>query len=217
MSAILTGCGAKDGVGSRLQGAESGELSEEGLNAAPGSSPLVVSSRDTTPLDHAPFSGTTGWRGAGPLVRGVATLTDVRTAEHPTGFVRTTFEFAGGLPGYAIEYADAPVAQCGSGEPADVAGAAHLVVRLHPARAHRFVGERAISTIRERDRRLGGGALQQLTVTCDFEGEVAWVLGLDERREYRVTALQRPARLAVDVEYAGAGEGVGADSGGRLP
>jgi hypothetical protein len=127
---------------------------------------------------------------------GVATLRAVRTGSHE-GFVRVVFEFAERVPGYHLEYVDRPVRQCGSGEPVPVAGDAWLEVRLRPAQAHTEAGE---PTVAERDRRLDLTPLHQLTLTCDFEADVTWVLGLATPGRYRVAEASGPPRLVVDVQ-----------------
>lgn len=135
-----------------------------------------------------------------PPAEGVAVLDAVRTARHE-GWERVVFEFRGGtLPGYELRYTAERPAQCGSGNPVQVAGGTYLVVRLRGTDAHVFDGERATVTVAERDRRPGYPLLKQLTLTCDFEAEVEWVLGLAERRPYRVLELQSPTRLVVDVQ-----------------
>ena len=117
------------------------------------------------------------------------------------GWERVVFEFRGDtLPGYGVRYTTERPAQCGSGNPMQVEGGAYLVMRLRGTHAHVFEGERAIVTVEERDRQVGYPLLKQLTLTCDFEGEVEWVLGLAERRPYRVLELREPTRLVVDVQ-----------------
>lgn len=129
-----------------------------------------------------------------------AILRSVRTAEHPE-FDRVVFDFGGGaIPGYHIEYIDRPVIQCGSGEPIAVAGDGWLRVRLEPARAHEFRDDTlAVVTVTERNRPLTLPNLRQLVLTCDFEAQVEWVLGLESPTHYRVMELQAPSRLVVDV------------------
>ena len=126
----------------------------------------------------------------------VATLRSVRTAAHE-GFVRVVFEFDERVPGYHLEYVDRPVRQCGSGEPVPVAGDAWLAVRLRPSNAHTGGGA---PTVAERDRRLDLAPLRQLLLTCDFEADVTWVLGLDTPARYRIVELAGPPRLVVDVQ-----------------
>lgn len=124
------------------------------------------------------------------------TLRSVRAARNE-GFDRVVFEFDGPqLPGYRIEYVDKPITKCGSGDETEVAGQAWLQVTLTPAQAH--VGGQ--STITELERKVGLPVIQELERTCDFEGEVIWVLGNAHPNKYRVLELQEPTRLVVDVQ-----------------
>jgi hypothetical protein len=124
------------------------------------------------------------------------TLRSVRAARNE-GFDRVVFEFDGAqVPGYQLEYVDKPVIKCGSGDPTEVSGQAWLQVRLTPAQAH----EGAQPTITERERKAGLPVIQELELTCDFEGEVTWVLGSAHPNKYRVMELREPTRLVVDVQ-----------------
>lgn len=125
-------------------------------------------------------------------------LVAVRTAAHE-GFDRIVFAFDGeDVPGYHLEYVDAPVRACGSGEPVPLAGDGWLEMRLYPTAAHTEAGE---STITERERTPGLPVLRELKLTCDFEAVVTWVAGLASPNPYRVFDLQNPARLVVDVQH----------------
>jgi hypothetical protein len=125
-----------------------------------------------------------------------ALLRAVREGTHE-GFVRVVFEFDARVPGYHVEYVDRPVRQCGSGEPVPIEGDAWLAVRLRPAAAHTEAGA---PTVTERDRRPGDDLLRQLTLTCDFEADVTWVLGLAAPNGYRMAELRGPPRLVLDVQ-----------------
>ena len=131
-----------------------------------------------------------------------AILREVRTASHPE-FDRVVFDFGNGrIPGYHIEYVDRPVRQCGSGEPVPVQGDGWLRVRLEPARAHEFRDDTlAVVTVTERNRVLTLPNLRQIVLTCDFEAQVEWVLGVGSPTHYRVMELARPSRLVVDVRH----------------
>jgi hypothetical protein len=147
------------------------------------------------PADFEGTSGTVVRDGAG---KPVATLRDVRVAEHQ-GFDRVVFEFEEEtIPGYHVEYVDKPVRACGSGEPVALAGDAWLEIRIQPARAHDDEGR---PTIAERDRMPGLRIVRQLRATCDFEADVTWVLGVASPNRYRVLELRSPARLVVDVKH----------------
>ena len=164
---------------------------EPTADAVPDDAPPV----DAVPGDTAAFDGTV----APTLVERdgpVATLVAVRTGVDAAGVERVVLEFAeGAMPGYGIEYVADPRA-CGSGDPVRVAGGAHLVVRLTPARAHSDAGE---STIAARTLAPNGSALRELAVSCDFEATLTWVLGVDRQRPYRVHMLASPPRVVVDL------------------
>ena len=126
-----------------------------------------------------------------------AILGEIRTGRHK-GFDRVVFEFRGGaMPGYHVEYIDRPVRACGSGDVVPVAGDGWLSVRLTPAQAHTDAGK---PTIRYRERRLRLPVLRELQSTCDFEGEVQWVLGVSSPNRYRVMELTNPSRLVIDIK-----------------
>lgn len=124
-------------------------------------------------------------------------LTDVRSARHD-GFDRTVFEFADAVPNVHLEYVDRPVRACGSGEVVELPGDGWLQVRFSGARAHTEAGEASVA---DRDREPGLPVLLALALTCDFEGEVTWVAGVEAPNPYRAFALEAPARLVVDVRH----------------
>jgi len=127
-------------------------------------------------------------------------LRHVETAAASPGYDRVVFEFAGdSVPGYRVEYTTKPVQRCGSGDPVTVAGTGRLIVRFEPARAH---DEQSSLTPAERHRTPGLPFVRELTLICDFEGQVAWVLGIAAPSEYRVSELTGPARLVLDVRHA---------------
>ena len=152
-------------------------------------------------LGPAPaLAAQTGWA-AGVTERshagtGTTTLREVRVGQH-RGFDRGVWEFAGGrVPGYRILYVDRPVRQCGSGHPVQLAGQGWLEVRLTPAQAHDDQGK---PTVRDRERTPKLPLVRQLKLTCDFEGDVTWTLGVARPNRYRVLELSNPARLVVDI------------------
>jgi hypothetical protein len=131
-------------------------------------------------------------------ISGEVVQTEVRVARNE-GFDRVVLEFAGDdLPSYSIEYIDRPVRQCGSGHVVPVAGDGWLSIRLEPARAH---DEEGRATIEERELRPDLPVLLELTITCDFEAQVEWVLGVASPNRYRVMELREPTRLVLDVRH----------------
>ncbi len=130
--------------------------------------------------------------------KGVAVLLrEIRTAEQ-NGFDRVVFEFDGPeVPSYNVGYVDKPI-QCGSGDFAQVAGDGWLQVRFNSANAHTEAGQ---PTIADRERRLSLPILKELEITCDFEAEVAVVLGVASPNRYRVLNLSNPTRVVVDIKH----------------
>lgn len=125
------------------------------------------------------------------------TLREVREARNE-GFDRVVFQFDGEqVPGYHVEYIDTPVIKCGSGDPTPIAGQGWLQVRMVPAQAH----EGGKPTVTERERKPRLTVLEELELTCDFEGEATWVLGVKSPNKYRVMELAEPTRLVVDVQH----------------
>jgi hypothetical protein len=127
-----------------------------------------------------------------------AILRAIRTGRHK-GFDRVVFEFRGNsVPGYRIDYVDRPVRQCGSGDAVRVAGDAFLRVSMTPAQAHTDAGR---PTIGYRELRLRLPLIKELQSTCDFEGEVEWVIGLSSPNRYRILELSNPRRLVIDIKH----------------
>lgn len=125
------------------------------------------------------------------------TLRDVRVGVNQ-GFDRVVLEFLGsGVPGYRVEYVDRPVHQCGSGDPTPVAGDAWLAITLRGTQAHNDQGQ---ATVQQRERRLQMPIVKELEFTCDFEGVVELVLGVSRPNRYRITELQNPTRLIIDIQ-----------------
>lgn len=133
---------------------------------------------------------------------GITTLTGVRTAMHlEGGYDRVVFDLPDGLPEVHVEYVDKPVRACGSGEQIWPGGDGYLQIRLSGARAHTEAGEATASHERQT---YTLPALRETVPTCDFEGEVTWVLGAASPESYRVLRLTDPVRLAVDVRHPAA-------------
>ncbi len=134
---------------------------------------------------------------ARPVLRHVETLAG---ASPGGGYDRVVFEFTGdSVPGYRVEYTTKPAQRCGSGDPVTVAGTGRLIIRFEPAQAHDEHGNLAAD---ERHHAPGLPAVRELTLICDFEGQVAWVLGIAAPSAYRVSELTGPARLVLDVRHA---------------
>ncbi|MGH2760016.1 MAG: AMIN-like domain-containing (lipo)protein [Actinomycetota bacterium] len=130
-----------------------------------------------------------------------APLTDVRYDDD--GCPRIVFEFPDHEPDYVVEYAEPPFSECGSGDavPTSAWGAnAYLTVRLEPSGTADLTKEEAPLTYEGgRDIDVGGDVLKHLKVICDFESVLQWVVGLDERHDFTVFALDDPPRVVIDI------------------
>jgi hypothetical protein len=126
-----------------------------------------------------------------------ATLRGLRAAAN-AGFDRLVLDFGDGpIPGWRAEYVTRPVTQCGSGEPVDLGTPAVLTVHLRYTQAHDDAGR---ATVRQRDLPLNMGVMKRMVMICDFEGEVELAIGAAQAQPYRVTELQNPSRLAIDIQ-----------------
>lgn len=126
------------------------------------------------------------------------TLRTVRAARNE-GFDRVVFELDGpDVPGYTVEYVSRPTHACGSGNEVEIGGQALLRIALVPAQAHDDNGQ---PTVQERERKPGLPVVREMQLTCDFEADVTWVLGLESANPLRVQELRAPARLVVDVRH----------------
>ena len=192
-----TGCNAKRGapIGS------SGAAPVPSVSVAPPpAAPQASAPTEPDAGAGTPFVGTAGVTDKGSRLDKPAVQDDVRIARHP-GFDRAVFQFEGEkLPGYRIEYVDRPVRRCGSGEVVEIAGQGWLSLRFEPAMAHDDKGRATISE-RDRQRKLSLGVVREAVLTCDFEGQVVWVLGVSSPNRYRVLELSHPARVVVDIKH----------------
>ena len=102
------------------------------------------------------------------------------------------------MPGYKVEYIDKPVRQCGSGNTVPIAGDGWLEINMTQAAAHDDKGN---ATVKNREQKLDFPILKEAEMTCDFEAEVAVVLGVTKPNKYRVLELKNPTRLAIDIKH----------------
>lgn len=127
-----------------------------------------------------------------------AYLTAVRVAKH-NGFDRVVFEFDGKVPGYRVEYADEVTAD-GSGEPVQLDGTPLRVI-IAPASGVDLSGETYEQVYTGPNTIDGvGGVVEQIKSASDFEGQLTWGIGVDERRPFVVSTLTNPTRLVIDIK-----------------
>jgi len=117
--------------------------------------------------------------------------------------VAFTFEPADEELGYRVEYLPAAQAQTedGSGKHLDIAGKAFLVVRFEPAATADLSGE-SLRVTYKGPRTLtptGMKYVRQVTKIGDFEGILAWTIGLSEKRPFKVTSAGSPPHLTIEI------------------
>ncbi len=153
-----------------------------------------------SPTGAPPFEGSRG-----PVEKEVpdpeiAFLADVRTAQQG-GFDRVTFEFEDGSTGYRIEYVQPPITEDPSGRPIDIEGSALLRVVFFSATGVDLSGETPRVTCCASEVTTGLPSLIDLQQTGDFEATLSWVLGLREEVDFRVSELEDPYRIVIDVAH----------------
>jgi hypothetical protein len=120
-------------------------------------------------------------------------LVSVRTARRD-GYDRVLFTFRGGMPGYRVGYVAAVRDE--ADRPLALRGNADLAVSFAPAQAHQPDGS---PTFRGGTISTDYPGLRQVRFAGDFEGRVAFGVGVAGRGGFRVTELTGPDRVAVDV------------------
>jgi hypothetical protein len=108
---------------------------------------------------------------------------------------RVTFRFKPSTagPGYDASYQPADVAKIedGSGNPFAIEGEEFLVVRMFPAMTATINGENVQPTY-DGPRRIpappDATMIREVGMSGNFEAQLTWVIGLDAKRPFRVTA-----------------------------
>jgi hypothetical protein len=120
-------------------------------------------------------------------------LVSVRTARGD-GYDRVLFTFRGGMPGYRVGYVAAVRDE--ADRPLALRGGTFLAVAFAPAQARQPDGS---PTFRGGTITTDYPGLRQVRFAGDFEGRVAFGVGVAGRGGFRVTELTGPDRVAVDV------------------
>jgi hypothetical protein len=119
-------------------------------------------------------------------------VTAVRVDQHP-GYDRFVLQFDSQVPVYAVKRQAKPVfTQGGSGQTITLSGTAGVLVTLHTAsQSATYSGPTDFT-------QAGFPVLKEARLTEDYEGYVAWGLGLSSPACMRVFTLTDPARLVID-------------------
>ena len=128
-----------------------------------------------------------------------ATLADVRVGAHPEqgGWDRIVFEFKDVRPGGVVEYRDEAFG-CGSGLPVQVPGREILFVRFEFANAHDDNGQLTIDSTEVNG---PGNSILKAVESCDFEAIVEWTIGVSGLKNFKVSLLENPTRVVIDVKW----------------
>lgn len=161
--------------------------------ATPAASPSPAAAEPTADLGAFTPPGTelTAEPAGGRL-----TVVAVRTGEHE-GYDRVVYELAGeGLPGWRVGWVDQAVDDP-SGEVVPVDGDAVLQVWITGTAYPHDSGHDEFA----QDLRPGDGDVEHVTRPLTFEGMTQSFVGVDDaRRPFRVTLLQDPVRVVVDLQ-----------------
>jgi hypothetical protein len=155
-------------------------------------------SRSPTPTTAQcqPQSGASVAKKLSPVLQDRPTmyLTDVEV-EVEDCVERVTFKFEPSEPGpgYDVSYQPAETAkiQDGSGKQLEIAGDDFLVVRLFPAMTAKIEGEDVEPTYdgpRNIPAPPGASMIRDVAMTGDFEAQVTWAIGLDNKHPFTATA-----------------------------
>jgi len=127
-------------------------------------------------------------------------VNEILSVEHACcqNFDRLVFAIDGiHEPTYTIQYAQAPFTDCGSGNTHPVPGNAWLTIKMTPAQGH-GTGHPTLP----RDTSYDCPNLKHLAITCDFEADLTFVVGLRTKKPFRVIELHNPTtRLVVDIKH----------------
>lgn len=129
---------------------------------------------------------------------GSGLLVNVRAARNK-GFDRVVFEFKEKPASFQVKAAKPPFYLGESDEKVKVAGKSFVQVLFRYARAWDF--DTGKSTLTAQKGKLNLPVVQETAFTEDFEGDVVFIIGLKQAKQFRVTELSNPARIVVDFKH----------------
>ena len=106
---------------------------------------------------------------------------------------------SGDFPGWWVRYQLPLLIDDPRGQPVAVAGSAYIVVTIGSwmttMEGDGYHGPTMITPTNV-------SHIKELMMLGDFESVTTWAIGLDERRSFRVTTLEGPPRLVIDISTA---------------
>ncbi|MDK3255583.1 AMIN-like domain-containing (lipo)protein [Blastococcus capsensis] len=190
----LSGCAQSSNVDPASAGADGGTSSR----------PPALSSVEPEPdgaVAGTPFEADTEPDVAQPSADARLTVSDVRVAAQD-GYDRVVFELGGdGTPGWDVRYVDQAYVP-GSGQAVEVVGGGVLEFRLNGAG---YPFETGVDEYpgREPLRAPDTSAVTEVIFQATYEGTTTAFIGTRDRTPFRVSFLENPARVVVDVAPAG--------------
>lgn len=130
--------------------------------------------------------------------KGYGQLVGVRHAAHE-GFHRIVFEFEDAVPGVKVAPTDPPVVQDGSGDEVTVAGDRVLLVQFEPASGFDMDASKESYTGPKR-LEVEQAPVVEIVRVSDFEAHLDWAVGVDDGSRYRLTVLDGPPRIVLDIQ-----------------
>ena len=167
---------------------------------------------DDMPSASSPIDGTVFPQNAGstdrttiksnpePVNQAAATLVDVRVGAHPEsgGWDRIVFEFKDVRPSGWVEYVTS-AEHCARGNSVALPGQAILAVHFDNTNAHDL--DNGQLTIAAMETNGPGNSILKSVSTCDFEAVVNWAISTTSMKNYKVSLLENPTRVVIDVKW----------------
>jgi len=129
---------------------------------------------------------------------GVANIVDVRVGAHD-GYDRVVFEFERGTPDLTLDRATPPFTGDASGLPIEVNGDSFLSLTMRGGSKQTDEGTSSYNGPTSFDP--GFDTLEALVEGGDFERQSTWYLGLTAEACARLTILDGPPRIVIDIEH----------------
>lgn len=127
-------------------------------------------------------------------------VTNLRTGGHAT-YDRAVVDLQGYAPAIRTRWVSR-AQNCATGNTLYVPGKKFLEITVEPAQAHTNSGKNSyVGPGRSASAFIGLKNLKGVRMTCDFEGQVSWVLGVDHKASVKTGKLTSPSRIYVDIKH----------------
>lgn len=193
---LLAAC-AGQGAGSGSDPASATATPAASLASAPAVTHTPAPSVDAVPSDDlGDFTCGLPLEDDGSV--GVANIADVRVGAHD-GYDRVVFEFEQGTPDLTLDRATPPFTGDASGLPIEVNGDSFLGLTMRGGSKQTDDGTSSYDGPTEFEP--GFDILEALVEGGDFERQSTWYLGLTAEACARLTILDGPPRIVIDIEH----------------